>query len=130
MKDALLHMAASLEIRIVYFKGKNSLLYAEVTDQEWELFEECLDNLKVVFNKEYKKALLQAKSFTLGFAEKIYKTSEPKCPECKKELSYDPIEKRYFCSCGYKGKKVRSVSIDGDSYNQGQKASGRLIDHK
>jgi ribosomal protein S27AE len=129
MRYVVKHLAWALDFE-VFTGGKwKDKLFIKVTPSEWDIYNEILKKAKKVYQYKKNELKKQLQGYMTGFLDQSYPISKkaPMCPECVKEIIFDWQEKRYVCSCGYKGKKVKIRHVDASDYSAGRKESGFFL---
>ena len=125
------HVCAFLGLGVYsYTFRKKSPLLVESTEQEFALLKDLLRQVEVVFKWQKKEAKIRIDSYLHGFVSAAYPVvdKDPLCPKCEAVLSYSEKGKRYTCTCGYVGKRLKIRQISREDMMAGKMSSGRMLE--
>lgn len=128
MKDYVIHICTSLNLKTFYYtKRRKSPILVESTETEFNLVNDLIKQVKIIYEQKKKEAQISVDSYMCGFVSTTYPISDNKvfCPKCDKEMNY--FDNRYICECGYKSKKIKQREINSEEYQEGMLNSGRMI---
>lgn len=129
LRETALHLAASLGIERYRYNGERRNIHFNCTQSEYNVYVAAYNQLDKLFKAKQSEMYKEINGFMYGFMELTYpiQSEEPQCPQCAEVLEYDVIDRRYYCVCGYKGKKLRARYINQKGAEAGAEASGRLL---